>query len=816
MTHILLIEDNPGDVRLIQEYLKDAGLGSIRLHHGETLASGRKILYQEAIDIILLDLHVPDSMGFPTFEKLYEEFPDYPFIVLTGLQDSSLGIRAVKKGAQDFLNKNELEGQLLGRSINYAIQRQQLLRRLEHAQRMAKIGNWELHLKTNTLSCSRMVYDIFEKGPGFEFKTLADYLQTVHPEDQREVAQQFQHAYQNAERIQVNHRIILPNYQVKHLSLRGEPEKDASGQLISLLGTIQDVTESKQVEALRKEKELATASAKLRQDFLARTSHEIRTPLNPILLLTNMLLRSELDEQQREQVETIKNAGETLLAVVNDILDLAKIEAGKIMFSSHTFNLRQIFRSIEDIMELNAREKSLELLFEIGHTVPENIVGDTVRLTQIFLNLIGNAIKFTHKGYIRVSASNIHEEEGKCVLEFKVKDTGIGIPKGKLDEIFEGFKQLDVDTNRRYGGTGLGLTIVQQLVQLQGGEIKVESEMDEGSCFTFTLEFEISQSGTPVHTEEIKVDYSQVEGLDILLVEDNPLNQLVTKKLLSDWKIKVDIANNGREAVEMLEERMYDLVFMDLQMPEMNGIEATRVIRNQMAKPTCDVPIVALTANAFTGTDDECLQVGMNDYVSKPIQMKNLYAKIIQHARAKGPDAEPPAPSNTLTPKPNDTPPSPTEQSASIPSPIHTHPSEPQQTNGSTFHQPIPTPVGTSIIDVKDPVINLDYLKEISGGDAGIISKTIQKFLETTPEILNQMDNHLEEGDHNNLGRAAHKLKSSVAFMGIDMIKETILEIERITKTGQDVDQLGQHVTKVRTVLEQGYTELEEALQSFG
>ncbi len=801
LTNILLIEDNPGDVRLIQEYLKDAGLGEFRMHHGETLASGRKLLYQENIDIILLDLHVPDSMGFTTFEKLYEEFPDYPFIVLTGMQDSSLGIRAVKKGAQDFLNKNEIEGRLLGHSINYAIQRQQLLRRLEMAQRMAKIGNWDLQLKTNDLNCSRMVYDIFEKGPGFEFKTLADYIKAIHPDDQREIAKQFQQAYQKASLIQANHRIVLPNGQFKHLVLRGEPEKDSNGKLVSLVGTIQDITESKQVEELRKEKELATASAKLRQDFLARTSHEIRTPLNPILLLTNMLLSSELNQQQKEHIETIKNAGETLLAVVNDILDLAKIEAGKIVFSSHNFNLRQIFRSIEDIMELNAREKNLELIFEIGNTVPENIIGDTVRLTQIFLNLIGNAIKFTHKGYIRVSARNIHQADGKAILEFKVKDTGIGIPKGKLDEIFEGFKQLDVDTNRRYGGTGLGLTIVQQLVKLQGGDISVESEMGEGSCFTFTLEFEVSQAESPVYQEEVNVDYSEVEGLEILLVEDNPLNQLVTKKLLSDWKISCDIANNGREAIEVLKKRDYDLVFMDLQMPEMNGIEATKVIREQMPSPIKEVPIVALTANAFTGTDDECLKVGMNDYVSKPIQMNNLYSKIVQHARPRTAELE----------------------GENVPNGVHIEPElntavePPKELNGNGSHHPNGHNAnnGTKITDSQDPVINLNYLKEISGGDTGIISKTIEKFLETTPDILDQMDDHLEQGDHNSLGRAAHKLKSSVAFMGIDAIKETILEIERITKTGQGVDELGTHVKKVRVVLEQGYGELKLALQSF-
>jgi signal transduction histidine kinase/HPt (histidine-containing phosphotransfer) domain-containing protein len=786
---ILLIEDNPGDVRLIQEYLKDSGLPEYQLHHGETLAAGRKILYQQSIQIVLLDLHVPDSMGFSTFEKLYEEFPDYPFVVLTGLSDATLGIRAVKKGAQDFLNKNDLNGQILGHTIRYAIQRQQLLRRLEQAQRMAKIGNWELNLHTNELICSRMVYDIFEKGPGFEFRTLEDYLQSVHPDDQAQVALRFRDSFLKKTMIQATHRLLTADQKTKYVNLRGELTNDpGTGKPILLMGTIQDITESKQVEELKKEKELATKAAKLRQDFLARTSHEIRTPLNPILLLTGMLLKTDLDHAQRDQLNTIKNAGETLLAVVNDILDLAKIEAGKIDFNRHNFSLRQVFDSIKEMMDINAREKGLELVVSVNPDVPDNIIGDTVRLTQILLNLIGNAIKFTHKGYVRVSVKLKQLVNQTVTLEFSVKDTGIGIPQDKLKEIFESFKQLDIDANRRYGGTGLGLTIVQQLVKLQGGDISVESHVDVGSTFTFQLQFEVSRTSTRHPDEDMALDKSRVKGLEILLVEDNPLNQLVTKKLLTDWGIVLDIANNGREAIERLEKREYNMVFMDLQMPEMDGVEATEYIRNKMDEPTRDVPIVALTANAFTGTDDRCLQVGMNDYVSKPIQMKNLYAKIVQHARPQSFS--------------NNTPPQEVKPKAT---PQHINGQAAASASETLVAPPPPQPV---------KVINLDYLKEISGGDAMIISKTIEKFLETTPEILDQMDRHLLHEEHTELGRAAHKLKSSVAFMGIDAIKETILEIESITKNKTELSKLPAHVGRVRQVLEQAYGELREALDS--
>ncbi|MEO0474290.1 MAG: response regulator, partial [Bacteroidota bacterium] len=283
---ILLIEDNPGDVRLLQEYLADSGL-AFKLHHSETLAGGRKILYQQPIDVILLDLQLPDSMGFPTFENLHKEFPAKPFIVLTVLSDESLGLRAVKKGAQDFLDKNELDGQVLKRGIDYAIERKQLMRRLEEAQQLAKVGNWELDLKTNQLSCSVQLRDIFERVQ--PFGTLEDYLYAIPQQDQETVIKVLRESFTSGDAFQVDHQIKTPGGGIKYVFLRGKIDM-LNGQACKLIATTQDITQRVEMEQLRQEKELATKSAKLRQDFLARTSHEIRTPLNPILTLTKMLL----------------------------------------------------------------------------------------------------------------------------------------------------------------------------------------------------------------------------------------------------------------------------------------------------------------------------------------------------------------------------------------------------------------------------------------------------------------------------------------------------------------------------------------------
>ncbi|MEZ4849879.1 MAG: response regulator [Bacteroidia bacterium] len=782
----MLIEDNPGDITLIEEYLLESGLQNYELFVSRNLAKGKEILSKEKIDIILLDLILPDSIGFETFEKVYQDFSHLPIIVLTGVKDEQMGIRSVKLGAQNFLSKFDLSGQLLGRSIQFAIEQKQLLLKLERAQNLAKVGNWELNLNTNILTCSSQILKILEKEPK-ETISLENYLLSIPKEDQKLVVQEIQQVLSSGGSFEVDHRIAFEDHREKFVNFRGKAILDQSGNPRGLVGTIQDITERKEIETLKQEKELVLKASRLRQEFLAKTSHEVRTPLNPILLLTNLLLESELTDYQREQLSVIKEAGETLLAVVNDILDISKIEAGKIDFVTSSFSINQVFAHIEDMMAQNAKEKNLKLIMSIDPLIPPKITGDHVRLNQILLNLVGNAIKFTREGQVEVHAKAVKLNDEKITILFFVRDTGIGIPRDKLKWVFESFQQIENETNQKSGGTGLGLTIVKQLVTLQGGKISVDSGVGEGSEFKIELEFGVGDIETKTPTTNITlIEKEKLKGLNVLLVEDNELNQMVTRKLLTDWGIVLDIANNGREGIQRLNQNNYDLILMDVQMPEMDGYEATRYIRSEFAAPKKDIPIIALTATALSGIDDECRKAGMDDFISKPIEVNSLFAKIAQYATLSRnlslsqDNQEVPAQVKNLMDKP-----------------VSNYQSSQENTENSA---PIP------------PYTDLSYLKEISGGDDHIIKKTIEKFLETTPDMLRSMDDFLDNKDFINLGRCAHKLKSSVAFMGIDTIKDTILEIEGISKNGGNEHKLPQLVNRIRQVIEDSYKELQTDL----
>ena len=788
-TNILLIEDNPGDIKLIEEYLLESGIQEYEFFNSSNLAGGREILYNHDISIILLDLILPDSMGFETFERLSKEFPQHPIIVLTGVKDKEMGLRAVKKGAQNFLSKFDLNGQSLGRSIRFAIEQKQLLLKLERAQELAKVGNWELDLQTNKLICSTQVFEMLAKERDSEV-SLEDYLLAIHPEDQKDVVKAIQKALTEGGDFELDHRLSIEGKKDRYVAFKGKAELNAQNRPISLIGTVQDITERKENTILRQEKELVMKAARLRQEFLAKTSHEIRTPLNPILLLTNLLLETDLTSYQREQLSVIKEAGETLLAVVNDILDISKIEAGKIDFVTNSFSIDQVFAHVEDMMAQPAREKNLKLSLNIDPTIPKKITGDNVRLNQILLNLVGNAIKFTNEGEVEVYAKASRLDEKSVTILFFVKDSGIGIPRDKLKWVFESFQQIENEDNQSKGGTGLGLTIVKQLVMLQGGNITVDSGPGEGSEFKIELKFGIGDVARPMVENEVVIEKDKFAGMNILVVEDNELNQMVTRKLLSDWGITPVIANNGREGIEKLREQDFDLILMDVQMPEMDGYEATRVIRNEFATPKKDTPIIALTATALSGIYDECINAGMNDYISKPIEVNSLFAKIDQYATRVN-----------LAGRLSD------NQNGS---------------NDANAVKPVldpelfPTSYQEDIMNknkmASPQYTNLSYLKEISGGDQMIIRKTVEKFIETTPEMLDKMDEYLQGDDWVNLGKCAHKLKSSVAFMGIDTIKDTILELEMVCKTGENTEKLSRLVGRIRQVVEDSYGELQTDL----
>ncbi len=387
-----------------------------------------------------------------------------------------------------------------------------------------------------------------------------------------------------------------------------------------------DIEESyRELELAKKIAEDATAS---KSNFLSNMSHEIRTPLNGIIGLTNLLLEEKHDDRVVEMLSSIKYSADNLIRIINEILDFSKIESGKTQFEFIEFNLKKLLTELIRNMEFSAQAKQLELRFHWNPLVPEIIKGDPIKLNQVLTNLMGNALKFTEKGIVSLSVCKEKPIEFSHMkgLFFVVKDTGVGIAPDKLNTIFESFQQSDSSTSRKYGGTGLGLTISKSFVELQGGAMWVKSTLNVGSEFQFIYPCELIGEDKASGFKNLTSYEFNPLNISVLLVEDNKLNQFVASQFLNRWKVTVDIANNGIEAIQMLANHLYDCVLMDIQMPEMNGIEATKFIRNPQSNVLQHhIPIIALTANAFNETKKEVLAVGMNSMVSKPLAPELLH-----------------------------------------------------------------------------------------------------------------------------------------------------------------------------------------------
>jgi signal transduction histidine kinase/CheY-like chemotaxis protein/HPt (histidine-containing phosphotransfer) domain-containing protein len=517
--------------------------------------------------------------------------------------------------------------------------------------------------------------------------------------------------------------------------------KDEIGQLIDGFNTMISQI-NKQNLALTEAKDQAEASAKIKEQFLANMSHEIRTPMNGIMGMAKLMTDTILTKEQDKYLDNITTSAHNLLVIINDILDFSKIEAGKLEFEEIEFNLFDLLFKIEALFKQHAQNKGLYFKLNIGDRVPKYVIGDPTRLNQILVNLLGNAIKFTEKGGIALVAKVIEQNKRESVISFMVNDTGIGIPKDKLDLIFSSFSQGSSDMTRKYGGTGLGLTISKQLADLQGGSIKVDSSTNEGSTFYLKLTYKhgkgkmLNEKEKPKIKEE-DIDYTNVE---ILLAEDNEINQLFVKTILQS-KFNITIAPNGRVVMELLKHNYFDLILMDLHMPDMDGYEATTEIRKLKDVNKRDIPIIALTAAAIKGEREKCLEHGMNNYISKPFEPEDLLTLIVEHLEHK-----------------------------------------------ITIKHKKPTVQKLRKERPKFKYIDLTYLDSIGDEDSKFQNDLIRIFKDQIPILIQQMSENLKAKNYDELGAIAHKAKSSVAMLGIRALRDDMELLENSAKNKINVE----------------------------
>ncbi len=542
----------------------------------------------------------------------------------------------------------------------------------------------------------------------------------------------------------------------------GSTYKDDRGNILGIVIVARDVTAQKRFEKeLIEAKSKAEEAMRAKQQFLSNMSHEIRTPLNAIIGFTNVITKTQLDEKQKEYINAIKSSGDSLIVLINDILDLAKVDAGKMTFEKAPFNLLDSISSITRLFELKIQEKKIDLVKEMDPAVPEVLVGDSVRLHQVLMNLISNAIKFTSQGKVTVGTKLLSENDEKATIEFFVSDTGIGIPKNKMVTIFDNFQQATEGTTRLYGGTGLGLSIVRQLVEAQGGKVFVTSEDGKGSTFKFILNFTKTDEVIKIDDDKNGEPDTTAKNIKILVAEDIKFNQLLMKTVLESFGFSMDIAENGKVAVEKMEHNSYDLVLMDLQMPEMNGFEATEYIRKQLKS---DIPIIALTADVTTVDVEKCKSFGMNDYISKPIDDKLLYKMIMNYSN-------------------------------------------------SGNQQKIIMENGVNNENKKQQHINLDYLKELTAGKQEGMILMIKAYLEETPDLIKAIKEGIDKKDWNSVGRAAHSIIPSFSMLGMDKEYETAAKlIQEYTTKNENLELISGLFLKIEDACTHAIKELENEL----
>ncbi len=564
----------------------------------------------------------------------------------------------------------------------------------------------------------------------------------------------------------ISHPIINLTKTMKEVSINKdydirikEKGKDEIGQLITGFNTMISQIEKQNI-AITLAKEQAENSAKIKEQFLANMSHEIRTPMNGIIGMSKLLYDTPLKANQYKYLDNISTSANNLLVIINDILDFSKIEAGKLELESIEFNLPDLLKKLEVVHKNNAKRKNLYFKLDIDNKVPKYLIGDPTRLNQILINLLGNAIKFTEQGGVTLLVQVLEQRTSKSTINFIVSDTGIGIPKDKIKQIFSSFSQGSSDMTRKYGGTGLGLTISKQLAELQLGNIKAKSKINEGSTFSLRLSFPHGKGVQEISSDNLsntKIIEPKGKCSKILLAEDNEINQLFVKTLLKK-EYDVTIADNGQVVLDIMANEDFDLILMDLHMPEKDGYETTEIIRSMKNTTKKNIPIIALTAAAIKGEKDKCIEAGMNDYISKPFEPEDLFDKIKQNLKITVSNKKPKI-----------------------------------KFSSNKFKH-----------------VELSYIENIGNNDSKFKNELLEIFRKQLPILTNELNKCLETENYKSLSAAAHKAKSSVAMFGIETLRKDMEKLENDAKEAINIKTYAKLVKRFGEISEKVLDEIKD------
>ena len=637
--NILIVDDREENIIALEALLSR---DDIRLFSTTSPNDALKIAWDTPISIALVDVQMPEMDGFELVEMLKSNprTKDILVIFVTAIsKETKYAVKGFGAGAVDYLYK-PLDPYITSAKVDAFIQ-------LARTQEEIKLKNEELQNFAIVVKNSADIICSVDTDT-FRIKTVNPAVENILGYKQTEVlgksiidlaieADRSNFVKKLGEIIRDNRNFSVFEFQFntfdKHIIW---VECRASYRNKTIFINISDISPQKSYQQqLIKSKETAEYGKKVKETFLANMSHELRTPVNGIIGISNLLRKTPLNDQQSGLLAMLETSSRSLLGVINDVLDISKIEAGKFSIVRSPHNLRTIVNAVFGLLKFNADEKNIEFLLELDNDVPETLQVDSLRLNQILMNLLSNAIKFTDRGYVKLTVSLLQKLNDKVKLKFSVEDTGIGIPTDRLTKIFESFEQAEEDTASKYGGTGLGLAIVKKLIELKGGDLTVSSQPGQGSVFNFVNWFSVATQPQGEKIVKPGKKLAPFVNTRVLVAEDNMINQFMVSKMLKDWNVEVGIAENGDKAVALLKEENFDLVLMETHMPGLNGYQAARIIRMELEEPMRSVPIISLSASAFEHEQMEALSAGMNDVLTKPFETHELHAKIVKLLKDK-------------------------------------------------------------------------------------------------------------------------------------------------------------------------------------